>query len=385
MDQFFLDQLPQGVILAKGEVITGYNKKAAHCFPDLTRDTDSGWLQRTFPQENGVLSLFFQQMLFTKVTKGEETMITLTPQPEQELSPEQVWRIFYLMRDSLSDMDLKMQTLSTLDKDPRRKILVEELSQEEEAQLYPQVQAQRRSSQEGFHQWEEEVLQARSSLYRTLTKLHRLIDNGELLQLEELDIPLAPLDLAGLCRQLCQEVAPLFATLDVPLDSQNIPVTTLIEGNTHYLRKVLLGLLANYAREKQPIQLSLATRQFTAIITLKNQATTPLDLPIGEILAGNHPGMTPKPGSGAGLSFPAITRIINTMKGTIMAETGATGGLELTISFPMAKQRPMQFSSNARRFPKVAPVDTSGGISDLLLELSPVLGVEFFSPLVMEE
>lgn len=339
MEQFILDHLPQGVILFEEEQVSAFNPKAKAFLPFLALGDR---LEEIFPEEleeEGEIFRILENLRYSCTRAGGKVMITLEPLDPPGLSGSQVEGVFYALREQLGQI---------------------------------QVQLPQLTGEEG----------PRSALYQSLTQLQRLVDHGELLQ-EKLVLPLMPLDLAGLCRELCREVAPMLARMDLKLTARDIPASLMISGNSQYLRKVILGLLANYAREGGGIALSLVQQKNTALLQLKSRDPGPLKQAVGDVLAGKHGSYIPAPGQGAGLGFPLISRIVTSLGGTLLAKEGAEGGLEISLAFPVATKQVLQFFSPAGR-PEFA-MDRSGGVSDLLLELSPVLDRDFFKPEEMEE
>ena len=84
-------------------------------------------------------------------------------------------------------------------------------------------------------------------LHQSLYRLIRMVGNLEYLELPEGELPLreGTLDLAGLCRELGEQVSPLTALAGIRFSYEEEIGSLLTHGDGAQLRRLLLNLIAN--------------------------------------------------------------------------------------------------------------------------------------------
>ena len=87
-------------------------------------------------------------------------------------------------------------------------------------------------------------------LHQSLYRLIRMVGNLEYLELPEGELPLreGTLDLAGLCRELGEQVSPLTALAGIRFSYEEEIGSLLTHGDGAQLRRLLLNLIANAVR-----------------------------------------------------------------------------------------------------------------------------------------
>ncbi len=377
MDQLYLEHFPQGIILLEEGKIVGYNEKATEIFPTLPQGTIS---LTQFAGEGGQLHLPVVGTLSYKKSEAEgRSIVTLELEREPGLSQEQTSGVFREIRGKLSEIE----TVMTLMYEETRQAQPEEQENQEE-------QEAENPNEEDSILEKQEKDQKLAAIYKNLVELRRIVDNGDYLNESQLHQKMVSLDLAGLCRQLSQQVAPMLAAQGVTLHDQKLPVSVLVMGDSLLIRKILLELMSNFTREGTDMQISLTTHGSRAVVCLKGvnskdeeEEKEKYQQELKEILEGKTTGQ--KLGEGAGLGLPVIHRLVSHLRGTFVAHRNAKGELEFYLSLALAKRTNLQLSSAVRKRTPDFVMGENGGIPDILLELSPVLGKEFFLPEDMEE
>lgn len=209
---------------------------------------------------------------------------------------------------------------------------------------------------------------ANQSLYRLL----RLADHLEFLDRsdDELYRP-APLDLAGFCRDLGEQVAGVWPRFRYEAE----PVSLITLADAPLLRRLILSLLSNAMKSAGPeedVGLKLAQVGGRALLTVWDHGTSAGD---PARLFGDESRMPPSldPTQGLGLGLPAARRIASLHGGTLVLEQPPEGGLRVTVSLPL---RPPEEGVSLRS----PSVDRLGGFSPLLVELSDALPVLCYVP-----
>lgn len=331
MHQMFLDELSHPVVIASHHEITALNKAAKNLFPTLSEGSSIEKLEAMMPAQRGEVTVKGISYHYHRVAQAQEEMFTLEPNPDHCFSPQQFNQVVSAMRESATAVDL----------------VVEELGKREENQ--------------------KEV----NRLNHALVKVTRLLQNYDVLEDKEFKIPLETLDLAGLMRSLCGEVASVLE--GYTLDYHHIPPSLLVRGNVSYLRKALLGLIANAAVKSKQISLEVKEKGGYGVITLTDYRNQPLDRPLINLLTGTRSSATPRLHEGAGLGLLVVQRYFTAMDCLLWAEERKEGGLVMQISIPKANKKNKDVQS-----PIQGSLDLSGGWSDLLLELSPVLDDSYY-------
>ena len=210
------------------------------------------------------------------------------------------------------------------------------------------------------------------SVYRML----RMLGNLEYLQLpeEETPAPAVIIDLAGLCRQLSQQVAELSALAGVTFSYEGETDSLLSRGESTLLRRMLLGLIANAIRaagKNGQAGLRLAVRGNNVLLTVWD----------------NGPGLRMPPeeeslllhSDGLGLGLRVARRIAARHGGSIVFEQRENRGSRAIVTLPIRQEeQPPLFRTPSMGY------DGRGGFSDLLVELASVLPCEAFLPRQLE-
>lgn len=214
-------------------------------------------------------------------------------------------------------------------------------------------------------------------LHQSLYRMMRMLGNVEYLELDtclEQEIKLETLDLAGLCRELAAQAAPLTELAGVTFSYEEETGSLLTQGNSRLLRRMLLGLIANAVKaagKGGQAGLRLAVYHDKAVLTVWD----------------NGPGLVPRPEEdsllsrpdGLGLGLRVARGIAAGHGGAIIFEQREDRGCRAVVSLPI---RPPE-GGKVLRTPTMG-YDGSGGFSDLLVELAGVLPYEAFLPRELE-
>ena len=160
-------------------------------------------------------------------------------------------------------------------------------------------------------------------LHQSLYRLIRMVGNLEYLELPEGELPLreGTLDLAGLCRELGEQVSPLTALAGIRFSYEEEIGSLLTHGDGAQLRRLLLNLIANAVRAK-----------------------------VARRIAALHGG-------------------------SIVFEQREERGSRAIVSLPLRPPEPGELLKTPRM-----GFDGSGGFSDTLIELAGVLPYRAFFP-----
>ncbi|MFI3249557.1 MAG: HAMP domain-containing sensor histidine kinase [Eubacteriales bacterium] len=327
MNYELFNQLNQGLVVAKEGKITFINGWGAEHYKKL----EVGGAALSC-DSNGTISLGGRRCTVNQIEEGEFTIFLIHETESEGLTEDQRWGMFSQMRENLATLSAQTQKLH----------------------------------EEGIDT---------NGLHKSIASLSRLVSNGETIEEPPLQKPTTPLDIAGLMRELLDESSSLLAPLGYELSSK-IPPSVLIHGETHGLRRVMLGLISNSAKYSKTIQIKLENQSGRAIITVRDQGKIKGDL--HQALHGTS--LLPRPEEGARMGFSVIRKIVEQHEGTILVNQGAEGGLEATLSFPTINLQTAKFSTSGMGGSLLSP-DRSGGISDLLLELCDILPEKYFEEL----
>jgi signal transduction histidine kinase len=220
-----------------------------------------------------------------------------------------------------------------------------------------------------------------ASMNRTLCQMLRLTDQLDLLRDLESDVSRftpVTLDLAGLCRELCDACTYLLEQVGVSLCFDSPITSLLINGDSELLRKLLLELIVNAARAAGKggrLTLTLARRERRAVLTLSGPSTDD-GRPLTRLLSGDDTqGRIPKPGEGAGTGLLLAQRIVSLHGGTLMMER--MDGMRSIVALPLTEKSGHLPVHTPRR-------DYSGGFSPELVALSDLLPDTAFAALGLE-
>ena len=224
--------------------------------------------------------------------------------------------------------------------------------------------------EKGGEQYEPYLAILHQSMYRLL----RLLGNMEYLELSEsgrLSVREETLDLAGLCRQLASQAAPLTEQAGVAFSYEEEKGSLITRGDGLLLRRMLLGLIANAvhaAGKGGRAGLRLTVRESRAVITVWDNG--------GGISGqdGKGAGLLDRP-AGPGLGLRVARSIAAAHGGAIVLQQQEDRGARAVVSLPV---RPPE-NDGLLRTPAAA-VDRSGGFSDLLMELAGELPYQAFPP-----
>ena len=210
------------------------------------------------------------------------------------------------------------------------------------------------------------------SIYRML----RMLGNLEYLELPEdtSPPPATTLDLAGLCRQLVQQVAELSELAGVTFSYEGETESLLTCGESALLRRMLLGLIANAihaAGKGGQAGLRLAVRHGNASLTVWDNGP-------GLQLYSEDDSLLPR-SDGLGLGLRVARRIAARHGGSIVFEQRENRGSRAIVTLPIRQAE----GTPLLRTPAMG-YDARGGFSDLLVELANVLPFEAFLPKHLE-
>ena len=213
------------------------------------------------------------------------------------------------------------------------------------------------------------------SAYRLLRiiwaiELQQSLVNGE-------DYRPGTLDLAGLCRQLETEVAPLAKQAGLTFRFETQSLSLLITGDAGLLRRLLLGLFSNAMKTLQPggtLGLRLLCRHGRAMVTVWDDGTGMTEGSLSAIFQGEPDGVIPGPTEGLRLGLSNARRIAALQGGALVVESRQGDGARVTISLPIHTPAGLPLRTPKPTF------DALGGFSSLLVELSDALPWQAFLP-----
>lgn len=224
----------------------------------------------------------------------------------------------------------------------------------------------------GEARYDQYLATMNQSLYRLL----RLMNNVEFAALSQ-DPPMVqegPLDLAGLCRELSDQVAPLADQAGVAFRYEAECASLLTVGDAALLRRMLLNLIANALRaagKGGAAGLRLTAAQGRVLLTVWDDGpgiTPPLE----------EDSLTERP-EGAGLGLEVARRVASIHGGALVFDQQEGRGGRATVSLPIRTPE----GGGTLRSP-ILRYDGSGGFSPVLVELSGVLPYSAFLPQDLE-
>ena len=209
-------------------------------------------------------------------------------------------------------------------------------------------------------------------LHQSLYRLIRMVGNLEYLELPEGELPLreGTLDLAGLCRELGEQVSPLTALAGIRFSYEEEIGSLLTHGDGAQLRRLLLNLIANAVRaagEGGESGLRLARRGGRAVLTVWDNGP-------GFLPETDERELLQRPGS-LGLGLKVARRIAGLHGGSFVFEQREERGCRAIVSLPLRPPEPSELLKTPRM-----GFDGSGGFSDTLIELAGVLPYRAFFP-----
>ena len=206
------------------------------------------------------------------------------------------------------------------------------------------------------------------SFYRMMRLMNNAETAGALAE-GRLTFSPGPLDLAGLCRELCRQVSGLAEAAGVSFrfDDQcgSLPTT----GDSGLIQQMLLCLISNALKAAGSggrAGLRLTEAGGRAILTVWDSG------------AGLDIGTDAKAG-GAGAGLPIARQIAALHGGALMLESRPGEGLRVTVSLPVSRPEQPPVLRTPRQI-----ADPAGGFSPVLIELSGVLPWQAFLPDMLE-
>lgn len=212
-----------------------------------------------------------------------------------------------------------------------------------------------------------------------LYRLRRLADHSDLLrQMEEGDAFIyreAPLDLAGLCRDLGGHIGQLAQRSGVPfyLDCSEASLPTL--GDAALLQRMLLNLISNALRAagaSGEVGLRLEKKGDRAHVTIWDTGT---GMETEQLMSVFRPQprrhRLPRPDEGVAMGLRLVREIAVLHQGLVLAESRPGGGVTMTISLPIRKPDPNTMRSE--------PAWGDDGFQLVLTELADVLPAAIYA------
>ena len=214
-----------------------------------------------------------------------------------------------------------------------------------------------------------------AGLNQSFHRILHLVNDLEFLniptkQADDLFCPVC-LDLSRLCAELYEKTAPAAKRIGVTLHHTPVALPVLIPGDPALLERMALCLISNGAKAAPGgvVWLGLQLRNDRAVLTVCDSGNGEVDLS----RLTPDPDRIPTPDEGAGMGLDVARRIAKLHNGTLLTAPGANGGLICAVSLPTGPL-PTAAPLNAPR------METDGGISTLLTELSDLLPTDMFRP-----
>lgn len=341
-DDTILQALPAPALISARGRVTCFNPAAAALFPELAEGAP---LPDPLPPQGegaGFLLAGGQSWQFTASPVGEDTLYLLHAARLEGMSHAQLDGTVRRLREQMSQLLLNVQLMAREQDSPSERL---------------------------------------AGMNRTLCQMLRLTDQLDLLRDLESDVcRFAPvtLDLAGLCRELCDACAYLLEQTGVTLHFDSPITSLLVNGDSELLRKLLLELVVNAARAAGKggrITLALARQERRAVLTLSGPGADD-GRPLTRLLSGDDTrDRIPRPGEGAGTGLVLAQRIVALHDGTLMMER--MDGMRSIVALPLAEKGGHIPVRTTRR-------DYSGGFSPELVALSDLLPDSAFAALELE-
>ena len=212
------------------------------------------------------------------------------------------------------------------------------------------------------------------SFYR-LMRLMNSADTARALDDGVLPFRPASLDLAGLCRELADQVTHLAGMAGVSFRYESELSSLITTGDAALLRRLILSLVSNALRAAGrggEAGLRLAKSGRRALITVWDSGP---GLVSGMESGGPDSEPVYRSGGGLGVGLSAARQIAALHGGAVMLESRSGKGVRAAFSLPVQPPE----GCGALRTP--SPVgDVTGGFSPVLVELADLLPSEAFLP-----
>ena len=345
-----LDRIPQAAFDLERGAVAALNAPARRLLPGL-EPGDPAPLHLPAgdgPQsQSGFFTWGQNSFSFTLVCQDGSGRVLLAPAAQTALTSAQLEGFTRQLRQVQNDMLLEVQ------------------------QLTP-VLERRADSGTLYH-----LAAFRQSFYQ-LCRLSRNLEYLSRAQQGEIVPRFTPLDLARLCSQLSGEAGALLSEGGVALTYRGGAGSLLVPGDPELLPLVVLGLLSNAAKNtpRGELVLRLLQRPGQAILLLR-QGGALTQRQLDELLTLTSSGPIPLPGQGAGMGLTVIQHIISLHRGALLWRP-EENGLLAAMCLPTG---PMP----APNVPVRTPIlQTGGGLSPVLMELSDVLPVSAFESANLE-
>ncbi len=202
----------------------------------------------------------------------------------------------------------------------------------------------------------------RKSVYQMIRTLCHMELCGE-----ETVLRPGPVDLAGLCRDLCRKLEGIASMLKVDFRWTLEQESLLGVADEELLEQALLNLLTNALEAAGPggqVTLRCGGGNGHFRVTVGD------DGPGLQAAGSEEEPFLWQPG-GVGLGLKAARRAAALHGGTLMLENGEGKGVRAVLSLPLKKPEPGEVVRTSR-------TDRQGGFSPLLVELSPLLPLKAF-------
>ena len=348
ISQTLLDHISDAVIELQDEIVSAFNRKGRMWFPDLIagqRLPEQLLQLAKVPFETGSVYIQNRKYFFSRVVSEKQVLLVLRIE-NAALSAEQIEGVLRSLREQMGEM------LSSLH------LLSERLN--------------------------DDAWEYLAAVNRRLYQMVRLVENADFLHnnkhgLHPAAVDMAAVDMVALCRQLCLEIEPLLAQIQVTIQLTTDCTSLLILGDPFLLRRMLLGLISNSARAAKNggITLQLTRQRDVARLVIIDSGHVSESRPLHLLYSGERGTALPAPGEGAGLGISLVNEIAQLHGGALLMGRGQAGGLEATISIPI-RAPSRNPSVESRR------VEHTAGLSPLLVELSDVLPVSAYRHIDLE-
>lgn len=211
-----------------------------------------------------------------------------------------------------------------------------------------------------------------ATLNKSLYRLIREARHGALRE-EEPDFHPEGLDAAELCRELCRQAETVAGSLGVGFTWQMERETLPTRGDRQLLKTAVLNMLTNAFNQSGrggKTNLRLTSRDRRWAVTVEND---------GPGLEGDEPGENPllRRPERMEPDWEAARRVARLHGGTLLQESGPEGGLRTQMILPIVALKEQAGEGELRK-PTGERIDSQGGFTLLLTEMSPILPPQYF-------